>query len=471
MQRLMQAWGEARRRHIREYEIMTPYEVLGVPRTASDEAIRMAFRRAAKAFHPDLNAGDPAAEQQLKQIIAAYEILKAPQQRAMYDQSLAVLDRPGMSIRRDAVRDFAQPAVVGLASGSVVALVVWLSLPLSNGTAFVAPRQHLPQSVSNLHSTDDHPKPNVMSAREGEQVLANSDAEAIREFAERIPNARESENARLKLIALIDSAEDVFLLQALSMASTDEIAKRAQQRLSHLRQLTVAKDDGGVVRGSRDESNDRSPSKDPAFYLARGERWLRGGDFDRAIADFDQAIRLQADSALAYHQRGNAWSGKGELDRALVDYEAAIRLDPNNPALFRDRGILRRRYGDLDGALVDFDHAIRLGFSDASAYNERGLAWHEKKRYERAIADFNQALKINPSLASALVNRGIAWRSKGDFDRAIADFDAAIGMDPNMPVAYYNRALARGDRQEFDRATTDHAKAHELLVNGVSAAH
>ena len=238
IQRLVQAWGEARRLYVREHELKTPYEVLGVPRNATDEAIRMAFRRAAKAFHPDLNAGDPAAEQQLRQIIAAYEILKTPQQRAMYDR-LAVLDRYRMSICRDAVRDFTQPAAIGLASGSAVALVVWLSVTLSNGTEFAAPRQHLLHSLSNLHSTADHPKSSVMSAREGEQVLASSDATAIREFAERIPD---SEIARSKLIALIDSTEDVFLLQALSTASTDAIAKRAQQRLSHLRQLTLAKD-------------------------------------------------------------------------------------------------------------------------------------------------------------------------------------------------------------------------------------
>src|SRR5215471_10329733 len=128
----------------------TPYEILGVPRNASDGAIRTAFRRAAKALHPDINAGDPAAEQQLREIIAAYEILKTPHQRAMHDQNLAALDGH-RSVYRDAVRDFTSPAVAGLASGSVVALVVWLSLPLSNGTAFVAPLEPLPQSVSNLH--------------------------------------------------------------------------------------------------------------------------------------------------------------------------------------------------------------------------------------------------------------------------------------------------------------------------------
>ena len=49
----------------------TPYDILGVPRSASDEAIKAAFHSAAKACHPDLNAGDPSAAQKLKQLIAA----------------------------------------------------------------------------------------------------------------------------------------------------------------------------------------------------------------------------------------------------------------------------------------------------------------------------------------------------------------------------------------------------------------
>ena len=66
----------------------TPYAVLGVPRHADDEAIRTAFRSAAKAHHPDLNAGDKVAEQSFRQIVAAYEVLKDPQQRRAYHLSL-----------------------------------------------------------------------------------------------------------------------------------------------------------------------------------------------------------------------------------------------------------------------------------------------------------------------------------------------------------------------------------------------
>ena len=66
----------------------TAYDVLGVPRNASNEKIGTAFRKAAKACHPDLNAGDPTAELQIRQVIIAYEILKTPHKRAAYDRYL-----------------------------------------------------------------------------------------------------------------------------------------------------------------------------------------------------------------------------------------------------------------------------------------------------------------------------------------------------------------------------------------------
>jgi len=62
------------------------YDVLGVGRDADDAAIKSAFRKLAKEYHPDRNPGDEEAERKFKEVNAAYEALKDPQKRAAYDQ-------------------------------------------------------------------------------------------------------------------------------------------------------------------------------------------------------------------------------------------------------------------------------------------------------------------------------------------------------------------------------------------------
>lgn len=62
------------------------YEVLGVPRTADDEAIKKAYRQMAKKHHPDLHPGDKEAEERFKEVNEAYEVLSDEQKRARYDQ-------------------------------------------------------------------------------------------------------------------------------------------------------------------------------------------------------------------------------------------------------------------------------------------------------------------------------------------------------------------------------------------------
>ena len=136
--------------------MQTSYDVLRVPRNASDETIRAAFRKAAKAYHPDLNAGDPTREQQLKQIIAAYEVLRNPRQRAAYDESLAACERYLRNSRRKRIQRLAAAPVAALVSGGVVALGVslWTVPPRASGFVETEIAQRASQQVAVLDDSD-----------------------------------------------------------------------------------------------------------------------------------------------------------------------------------------------------------------------------------------------------------------------------------------------------------------------------
>jgi curved DNA-binding protein len=62
------------------------YEVLGVPRTATEDAIKKAYRTLARKYHPDVNPNDPTAEEKFKELNEAYEVLSDPEKRARYDE-------------------------------------------------------------------------------------------------------------------------------------------------------------------------------------------------------------------------------------------------------------------------------------------------------------------------------------------------------------------------------------------------
>ena len=62
------------------------YEVLGVDKSADDNAIKKAYRVLAKKYHPDMNPGDAEAEKKFKEASEAYAVLSDPDKRRQYDQ-------------------------------------------------------------------------------------------------------------------------------------------------------------------------------------------------------------------------------------------------------------------------------------------------------------------------------------------------------------------------------------------------
>ena len=100
------------------------------------------------------------------------------------------------------------------------------------------------------------------------------------------------------------------------------------------------------------------------LYYNRGIEYDEKRDYDRAIADYNEVIRLDPKDAKAYNSRGIASRAKGDLDRAIADYNEAIRLDPNAGS-YKNRGVANLYAGSLSKALADLNQASELKPKDA----------------------------------------------------------------------------------------------------------
>ncbi|MBI3706903.1 MAG: DnaJ domain-containing protein [Proteobacteria bacterium] len=87
-----------------------PYKVLGVERKATEAAIRTAYRKLAKRFHPDVNPGKPEAAERFKTISAAYALLSDTEQRARFDRGEIDASGQQRQPERPFYRDFGDAA-------------------------------------------------------------------------------------------------------------------------------------------------------------------------------------------------------------------------------------------------------------------------------------------------------------------------------------------------------------------------
>jgi tetratricopeptide (TPR) repeat protein len=124
------------------------------------------------------------------------------------------------------------------------------------------------------------------------------------------------------------------------------------------------------------------------------------------VAVPDEPIGLGV-PASAHLNRGTDWCTKSEIDKAISEYNEAIRLDPASASAYCCRALAWYDKHDLDKAVADGDEAIRLDPKQIWAYNNRGNAWAAKQEFAKAIADYIEAIRLDPSFAVAYKNR--AW--------------------------------------------------------------
>lgn len=107
--------------------------------------------------------------------------------------------------------------------------------------------------------------------------------------------------------------------------------------------------------------SEKSPDLQAAAYLKRGVAYRLKGQFDKAIADYNAALRINPHYAEAYNNRGDAQDALGQYDKAIADADMALKIKPDLAAAYDTRGQAKIHRGDVAGGQEDLAMAKDLG--------------------------------------------------------------------------------------------------------------
>ena len=176
-------------------------------------------------------------------------------------------------------------------------------------------------------------------------------------------------------------------------------------------------------------------------FKRRGNEYMNDTqEYDRAIADFSEAIKLKpldADAYIlradAYHILAEKYRGKNYYNLAIADYSEALRLVPAYAYAYLNRGRIYIEVGDYKRAEEDLARAIQLDPNNAVTLNHIGILRYRKKDYQGAVEAYTQALKLR-TYPFTYSNRAAAYFHLGDKTRCLQDLERAFQLAPDKDL-------------------------------------
>ena len=201
-----------------------------------------------------------------------------------------------------------------------------------------------------------------------------------------------------------------------------------------------------------------------------GQRYLEGGDYERALPYFVEAIKRNPNYAEAYFQIGYCLAKLGRYPEAIEPYREAIRIKPEDVDTLNNLCVAYGILGRYQEAIESCKQAIQIRADLPEAYNNLGWAYHKLGRYQEAIESCKRAIRLTPDFAPAHYNLGNSYVALKKFDDAIESYKQTIRIKFDYAEGHLNLGAAYNQTGRYQEAIDSYKQA-VLIKPGLPEAH
>lgn len=147
-----------------------------------------------------------------------------------------------------------------------------------------------------------------------------------------------------------------------------------------------------------------------------------------------------------YHQK------QGNTIKAIEEYENVLRLDADNAEAHNNLGVIYKEQDDLDKAVEHYQFVVTSNPGMDEAHNNLGVIHYLRGNQREAVLEYQKALELNPNNLMSHINLGLVYKAQGLERKAIDILEEVLSERPFHPEAHYNLAILYEELGHLERA-------------------
>jgi tetratricopeptide (TPR) repeat protein len=164
-------------------------------------------------------------------------------------------------------------------------------------------------------------------------------------------------------------------------------------------------------------------------------------DLTAKLDQYTQLLKQNPRNVPILIKRGDLYFKLHQFDQAIFDYSDAIKIDPHADKAYFGRGLARGRNGQIQDGIHDLTIYITRHPKESHAYTKRGVRYLWLRQDDKAKHDLEKAVSLNPKNAEAHDDLGVILARRKDYVGALKNFTATVSIDPTYAKGWHNLAM------------------------------